>query len=60
MPEKNIKPDKFTKEWYGYIWDYYKVHILGTIAAVVFLAVLITNMLNTVKYDTNGYTRIPI
>ena len=53
MAEKITKPKAFTKEWYGYIWDYYKAHILGGIAAVVFLAVLITNMVNTVKYDTN-------
>ncbi len=53
MAEKITKPNKFTKEWYGYIWDYYKVHILGGIAAVIFLIVLINSMLNTVKYDTN-------
>ena len=53
MSEKITKPEKFTKEWYGYIWDYYKAHILIGIAAVVILSFLITNMANTVRYDAN-------
>ena len=53
MAENFKKPKAFTKEWYGYIWDYYKAYILGGIAAVIFFAVLIMNMMNTIKYDAN-------
>jgi len=53
MAEKIIKPKKFTKEWYGYIWDYYKAHILIGIGALIFISILAFNMLTSVKFDTN-------
>ncbi len=53
MAEKVTKPEKFTKEWYGYIWDYYKAHILIGIGAVIFITVLAVNMLTSIKFDTN-------
>ena len=53
MAEKILKPKKFTKEWYGYIWDYYKAHILIGIGAVIFISILAFNMLTSVKFDTN-------
>jgi len=53
MSEKIIKPKKFTKEWYGYIWDYYKAHILIGIGALIFISILAFNMLTSVKFDTN-------
>jgi len=53
MSEKIIKPKKFTNEWYGYIWDYYKAHILIGIGALIFISILAFNMLTSVKFDTN-------
>ena len=53
MAEKVVVPKAFTKEWYEYIWDYYKYHILVGIFTIVFLTVVITQMINTVKYDAN-------
>lgn len=32
------KPKKFTKEWWSYIWLYYKWHFIG-VAAVIFMVV---------------------
>lgn len=35
------KPKRFTKEWWEYFWDYYKLH---TIAAVIVLIVIISTI----------------
>lgn len=41
MAEKFVKPTRYTKEWWGYIWDYYKayfwtgVFILGAVLLTV-------------------------
>ena len=53
MAEKVVIPKAFTKEWYEYVWDYYKYHILVGIFTIVFLTVVVTQMINTVKYDAN-------
>ena len=53
MAEKKTKLKKFTKEWYQYIWDYYKAHILVSIAVVLLAAFLIADMADNIKYDMN-------
>ena len=53
MAEKITKPTKFTKEWYGYIWDYYKAHILIGIAVIALLVYFIIDMAGTIRYDMN-------
>ncbi len=53
MAEKVVVPKAFTKEWYEYVWDYYKYHIMVGILTIVFLTVVVTQMINTVKYDAN-------
>lgn len=41
MAEKyGVVPPKFTKAWWGYFWDYYKIHTI--VIAFVVLAVVIT------------------
>ncbi len=53
MAETIVKPKKFTVEWFRYIWDYYKVHILMFLAVVVLTAIAIVDIVNTVRYDLN-------
>ncbi len=53
MAEIIIKPKAFTKEWFGYVWDYYKSHILIGIAVVIFTVSLIVQSLTEIKYDTS-------
>lgn len=53
MAEMFEKPKKFSGEWFRYVWDYYKVHILVTVAVIVLIAVTVVEVLNTVHYDVN-------
>ena len=44
-------PKKFTKEWWEYFWDYYKIHTIAI--AFIFIAVVSTiySVLTSPKYD---------
>ncbi|MBO5734419.1 MAG: hypothetical protein J6R66_05980 [Clostridia bacterium] len=53
MAEVVVKPKAFTKEWFGYVWDYYKWHIIVGIVAVILAVITIVQICTTVKYDTN-------
>ena len=51
MAEKIVKPKKFTAEWFRYIWDYYKTHILVSVFVVIAATVVIADIANTVESD---------
>ncbi len=52
MAEKyGTVPPRFTKDWWGYFWDYYKWHVIITVVAVVIAAVTIVQCANRPKYD---------
>ena len=53
MAEMFEKPKKFSGEWFRYVWDYYKVHILVAVAVIALIAVTVVEVLNTVHYDVN-------
>ena len=53
MAETIVKPKKFTVEWFRYIWDYYKMHILVFLAVLALSVITIVDIVNTVKYDLN-------
>lgn len=53
MAEKIVLPKAFTKEWFSYVWDYYKWHIIICLAVIGLTAFTIYETANTVKYDTN-------
>lgn len=44
-------PPCFTKAWFGYVWEYYKWHILGTAFAIVLVAVWVFQCTHRVRYD---------
>lgn len=46
-------PKKFTKDWWEYIWDYYKVHILVTVAIILVIIFSYNQQKNMKKYDFN-------
>ncbi len=65
MAEHFEKPKKFTKEWFNYIWCYYKVHFFIIIAIIILLAATISEFKNKIDYDlrmvyctTEGYSEI--
>jgi len=53
VAEKIVLPKAFTKAWFSYIWDYYKYHILGVLAAVVVGIYTVVQIVTAVKYDLN-------
>ncbi len=53
MAEKINKPKKYTKEWFHYLWDYYKIHFFVICALIILMIVTVVDVLNTVHYDMN-------
>lgn len=53
MAENFVIPKAFTKEWFGYVWDYYKYHIIVGIIAVVVIIFTVTEITGKIKYDAN-------
>ncbi len=51
MAEKINIPPKFTKEWFSYIWSYYKVHIMVGIAVLLLVIYTIHDFSTIVDYD---------
>lgn len=53
MAEKFTLPKAFTKEWFGYVWDYYKYHIIAVIIAVVVIIFTVAEITGKIRYDAN-------
>lgn len=51
MAEHFEKPKKFTAEWFGYIWHYYKVHFICIAIAIVLIAITVAEFVNAVRAD---------
>ena len=44
-------PPRFTGAWFGYVWEYYKWHILGTLFVILFIATWAYQCTHREKYD---------
>lgn len=44
-------PPKFTREWWKYFWDYYKVHTIVTVILVAAVALTVYSKVTAPKYD---------
>ena len=44
-------PPKFTREWWKYFWDYYKVHTIVTVILVAAVALTVYSKATAPKYD---------
>lgn len=53
MEKYGVVPPKFTKEWWPYFWEYYKVHTIATVAAVALIGTSVVQCVNQPKYDLN-------
>ena len=49
-------PKRFTKNWWEYFWDYYKIHTIATVVAVVAIASTISQCVNKIDYDLSIVT----
>lgn len=45
------KPKKYTKDWWSYIWLYYKWHIIGTVFAIFMVVTTLNQCANRPRYD---------
>lgn len=46
MEKYGVKPRRFTKAWFEYVWDYYKIHIivgLVLLAAIIYTVIAINS-----------------
>ena len=53
MAENFVLPKAFRKEWFSYVWDYYRYHILIGIAVTALAIFTIVEIATTVKFDAN-------
>lgn len=54
MAEKyGVVPPKFTKEWWPYFWEYYKIHTIAAVVIVVSVIATAVQCANREKYDLN-------
>ena len=53
MAENFVIPKAFTKEWFSYVWDYYRYHILIGIAVIALAIYTVVEYKTTTKYDDN-------
>jgi len=51
MEVYGVKPKKFTKEWWEYFWDYYKIHTIATIFVIIIVLSTVSECVNRVHYD---------
>ena len=51
MEVYGTKPPRFTKEWWGYFWDYYKWHTIGGIIAIIVAISSISECAHQINYD---------
>ena len=46
-------PKRFTKEWWEYFWDYYKIHTIASIIVILLIVMTIYQVRTSPKYDFN-------
>lgn len=51
MEVYGTKPKLFTKEWWPYFWDYYKIHTIVCIVAAIVIISTINDCMHRTNYD---------
>lgn len=51
MEKYGTIPPKFTKQWWSYFWDYYKIHTISICAAAVLIGTTVYQCATQTKYD---------
>ncbi|MDY3929035.1 MAG: hypothetical protein SOZ34_06700 [Clostridia bacterium] len=45
------KPKMFTKAWWGYFWDYYKIHTIVVVSIIAAIGITVYQVKTSPKYD---------
>ena len=53
MAEQFVKPKTFTKEWFGYVWDYYKWYMISGVFFIVLLVMFVVTFFTNDRSDAN-------
>lgn len=53
MEKYGTVPKRFTKDWWGYFWDYYKIHTIAGGLAAVLIGTTAYQCATQTKYDLN-------
>lgn len=51
MEKYGTIPPKFSKKWWEYFWDYYKMHTIVTIVAIILIVTTVVQCVNQPEYD---------
>ncbi len=51
MEVYGVKPKRFTKEWWGYFWDYYKWHTISVLGIALVVGYSCVQCATATKYD---------
>lgn len=51
MEVYGVKPEKFTKAWWEYFWDYYKIHVFVVAFAMLLIVVTAVQCATRPSYD---------
>ncbi len=51
MEVYGVKPKKFTREWWGYFWYYYKWHTAGVLFALFVIITSLVQCVTQINYD---------
>lgn len=53
MEKYGTVPPRFTKDWWGHYWHYYKLHIIFGLIMLIAVIYLVVGLVNKVEYDLN-------
>jgi len=53
MEKYGVVPPKFSKEWWPYFWEYYKIHTIAAATAAVLIGTTAVQCVNQPSYDLN-------
>ncbi len=51
MEKYGVVPPKFTKDWWVYFWDYYKIHTISAAVAIILIFTTVSQCVTAPKYD---------
>ena len=51
MEVYGVKPKPFTKDWWPYFWEYYKLHTISAVLAAILLIFAVSECKNQKNYD---------
>ena len=59
MEKYGTVPKRFTKAWWEYFWEYYKLHVIVSVVVISMIGISAHQLLTNPKYDvTVTYVKV--